>query len=188
MAGCGSAQTSVRSASSGASPTPIRRRMFTVTVRAATSCHCLQARRPSVGRRHYAARATQAVAEQLGEVAPAHEAYTQCVLHGEVWRRPGLTLRDRSLVIAAATIARTKRRRRRIIPIRRSRMALPGLNCGGRSPISPLRRMARGDGFLPHLGGITSAELLAGLHQRPNAGQTTRFIGTRRVRDAGMRP
>lgn len=44
--------------------------------------------------------------EQVREVAPALEAYTQQRLYGEVWRRPGLSPRDRSLVTVAAMIAR----------------------------------------------------------------------------------
>ncbi len=39
-------------------------------------------------------------------VAPALEAYTQERLYGDVWKRPGLTSRDRSLITIAALIAR----------------------------------------------------------------------------------
>lgn len=44
--------------------------------------------------------------EQVKRVAPALERYTQERLYGEVWRRPGLAKRDRSLVTVAALIAR----------------------------------------------------------------------------------
>lgn len=39
-------------------------------------------------------------------VAPALEHYTQDHLYGDVWKRPGLNSRDRSLVTIAALIAR----------------------------------------------------------------------------------
>src|SRR3954462_15357629 len=44
--------------------------------------------------------------EDVRTVAPALEKYTQDRLYGEVWKRPGLTPRDRSLVTIAALIAR----------------------------------------------------------------------------------
>jgi 4-carboxymuconolactone decarboxylase len=44
--------------------------------------------------------------EQVRSVAPALEKYTQDRLYGEVWKRPGLNRRDRSLVTIAALIAR----------------------------------------------------------------------------------
>ena len=44
--------------------------------------------------------------EQVRSVAPALEAYTQQRLYGDVWKRPGLNQRDRSLVTIAALIAR----------------------------------------------------------------------------------
>lgn len=44
--------------------------------------------------------------DQLRSVAPALERYTQDRLHGDVWKRPGLNPRDRSLVTIAALIAR----------------------------------------------------------------------------------
>ena len=44
--------------------------------------------------------------EQVQSVAPALERYTQERLYGEIWKRPGLTRRDRSLVTIAALIAR----------------------------------------------------------------------------------
>lgn len=43
---------------------------------------------------------------QVREVAPALEQYTQQHLYGEVWKRLGLSKRDRSLVTVAALIAR----------------------------------------------------------------------------------
>jgi 4-carboxymuconolactone decarboxylase len=44
--------------------------------------------------------------EDVRMVAPALEKYTQERLYGEVWKRPGLTARDRSIVTVAALIAR----------------------------------------------------------------------------------
>jgi alkylhydroperoxidase/carboxymuconolactone decarboxylase family protein YurZ len=44
--------------------------------------------------------------DDVRKVAPALEAYTQERLYGEVWKRPGLAPRDRSLVTIAALIAR----------------------------------------------------------------------------------
>jgi len=43
--------------------------------------------------------------EQVRAVAPALERHTQERLYGEVWNRPGLNRRDRSLITAAALIA-----------------------------------------------------------------------------------
>ena len=44
--------------------------------------------------------------DDVRKVAPALEAYSQQRLYGEVWKRSGLTPRDRSLVTVAALIAR----------------------------------------------------------------------------------
>lgn len=44
--------------------------------------------------------------DDVRKVAPALEAYTQERLYGDVWKRPGLTPRDRSIVTIAALIAR----------------------------------------------------------------------------------
>jgi 4-carboxymuconolactone decarboxylase len=44
--------------------------------------------------------------EEVQTVAPALERYTQERLVGEVWKRPGLNVRDRSIVTLAALIAR----------------------------------------------------------------------------------
>ena len=41
-------------------------------------------------------------------VAPALEKYTQERLLGDVWKRPGLSVRDRSIVTLAALIARNQ--------------------------------------------------------------------------------
>jgi 4-carboxymuconolactone decarboxylase len=48
--------------------------------------------------------------DDVRKVAPALEAYTQERLYGEVWKRPGLTARDRSLITIAALIARDQTR------------------------------------------------------------------------------
>jgi 4-carboxymuconolactone decarboxylase len=46
--------------------------------------------------------------EDVHMVAPALEKYTQSTLLGEVWKRPGLSARDRSIVTLAALIARNQ--------------------------------------------------------------------------------
>jgi 4-carboxymuconolactone decarboxylase len=46
--------------------------------------------------------------EDMHMVAPALEKYTQDRLLGEVWKRPGLSARDRSIVTLAALIARNQ--------------------------------------------------------------------------------
>jgi 4-carboxymuconolactone decarboxylase len=47
-----------------------------------------------------------AKAEDVRAVAPALEKYTQHRLLGEVWKRPGLSARDRSIVTVAVLVAR----------------------------------------------------------------------------------
>ena len=44
--------------------------------------------------------------EEVCAVAPALEGYAQKFIRGDLWRRPGLSLRDRSIVTIAALIAR----------------------------------------------------------------------------------
>lgn len=44
----------------------------------------------------------------LGKVAPALDAYTRNALFGDLWKRPGLSSRDRCLVTLAALIARNQ--------------------------------------------------------------------------------
>jgi 4-carboxymuconolactone decarboxylase len=46
--------------------------------------------------------------DDVRAVAPALEAYTQQNLYGDVWNRPGLSKRDRSLVTIAVLIARNQ--------------------------------------------------------------------------------
>lgn len=46
-----------------------------------------------------------AVEDQIGDIAPALVRYTNSVLFGDLWRRPDLAPRDRSLVTIAALIA-----------------------------------------------------------------------------------
>ena len=43
--------------------------------------------------------------QAMGDIAPALAQYTDDVLFGDVWRRPGLSPRDRSLVTVAALAA-----------------------------------------------------------------------------------
>jgi 4-carboxymuconolactone decarboxylase len=47
-------------------------------------------------------------AEHVQAVAPALEKYTQNALLGDIWKRPGLSSRDRSIVTLAALIARNQ--------------------------------------------------------------------------------
>lgn len=56
------------------------------------------AQQPNVAGRRYSP-------EQVRSVAPALERYTQERLYGEIWARPGLNRRDRSLITVAALIA-----------------------------------------------------------------------------------
>jgi len=44
----------------------------------------------------------------VGRVAPALEAYTRNALFGDLWKRPGLSRRDRCLVTLAALVARNQ--------------------------------------------------------------------------------
>ncbi|MGE5781068.1 MAG: carboxymuconolactone decarboxylase family protein [Hyphomicrobiales bacterium] len=46
--------------------------------------------------------------EDIRMIAPALEKYTQNALFGDVWKRPGLAPRDRSIVTLAALIARNQ--------------------------------------------------------------------------------
>ena len=41
----------------------------------------------------------------FGDIAPALAAYTDEVLFGDVWERPGLSKRDRSLITVATLVA-----------------------------------------------------------------------------------
>lgn len=56
------------------------------------------AQQPNVARRRLSP-------DQVRSVAPALEKYTQERLYGQVWTRPGLDRRDRSLITVAALIA-----------------------------------------------------------------------------------
>jgi 4-carboxymuconolactone decarboxylase len=40
-----------------------------------------------------------------GDIAPALDEYTSKVLFGDVWKRPGLSPRDRSLITVASLVA-----------------------------------------------------------------------------------
>jgi 4-carboxymuconolactone decarboxylase len=48
---------------------------------------------------------TSPARKSFGDIAPALAAYTDDVLFGDVWKRPGLSPRDRSLVTVASLIA-----------------------------------------------------------------------------------
>ncbi len=45
------------------------------------------------------------VRSPFGDIAPALGAYTDDVLFGDVWKRPGLSARDRSVITVATLIA-----------------------------------------------------------------------------------
>jgi len=63
------------------------------------ACTCAQAQQPDIAGRRLSP-------DDVRRVAPALDKYTQDRLYGEVWKRPGLTPRDRSLITIAALIAR----------------------------------------------------------------------------------
>ncbi|MCU1348771.1 MAG: pcaC [Acidobacteria bacterium] len=46
-----------------------------------------------------------AARNSFGDIAPALAEYTDTILFGEVWKRPGLSPRDRSLITVATLIA-----------------------------------------------------------------------------------
>jgi 4-carboxymuconolactone decarboxylase len=46
--------------------------------------------------------------DDVSEVAPALEKYRQDILFGDLWKRPGLNLRDRSMVTLSALITRNQ--------------------------------------------------------------------------------
>lgn len=46
-----------------------------------------------------------AARESFGDLAPALAAYTDTILFGDLWRRPDLSPRDRSLITVAALVA-----------------------------------------------------------------------------------
>jgi 4-carboxymuconolactone decarboxylase len=48
---------------------------------------------------------TQTVRELIGDVAPKLTELTEDILLGDIWERPGLSKRDRSLISVAALIA-----------------------------------------------------------------------------------
>lgn len=48
-----------------------------------------------------------AARKAFGDIAPALADYTDTVLFGDVWKRPGLSQRDRSLITVAALAAMT---------------------------------------------------------------------------------
>ncbi len=60
-----------------------------------------EAQQPDVGLRRLSP-------EDVRSVAPALERYTQETLYGDVWNRPGLSRRDRSVVTLAVLIAGTR--------------------------------------------------------------------------------
>ncbi len=46
-----------------------------------------------------------AARESFGDIAPALASYTDTVLFGDVWRRPDLSPRDRSLITVASLVS-----------------------------------------------------------------------------------
>lgn len=49
--------------------------------------------------------APTAARKSFGDIAPALAEYTDVVLFGDVWKRPGLSPRDRSLITVASLVA-----------------------------------------------------------------------------------
>jgi 4-carboxymuconolactone decarboxylase len=49
--------------------------------------------------------APSAARQAFGDIAPALADYTDTVLFGDLWERPGLSPRDRSLITVAALVA-----------------------------------------------------------------------------------
>jgi 4-carboxymuconolactone decarboxylase len=47
----------------------------------------------------------KAAREAFGDIAPALASYTDNVLFGDVWRRPDLSARDRSLITVASLVS-----------------------------------------------------------------------------------
>jgi 4-carboxymuconolactone decarboxylase len=60
----------------------------------------------AVAQAHKPVRTTSTPVKEMQMVAPALEHYTQELLLGDVWQRPGLSPRDRSIVTVAVLIAR----------------------------------------------------------------------------------
>ena len=50
-------------------------------------------------------RSTQTARELIGEVAPKLVELTEQVLFGDIWERPGLSKRDRSLITVSSLVA-----------------------------------------------------------------------------------
>ena len=55
-----------------------------------------------------------AAREHFGAIAPKFAEVTDLVLFGDVWQRPGLSPRDRSLATVSALIALYRRERRQM--------------------------------------------------------------------------
>src|SRR4051812_9449718 len=76
----------------------------------ATTIPCLPllARAPVKAQRKKEASKTLPMTEDVRAVAPALDKYAQGVLLGDLWKRPGLSARDRSIVTLAALVARSQ--------------------------------------------------------------------------------
>src|SRR3712207_3250149 len=73
---------------------PMKRFVATVASLALVASSSAWAQQPDIAGRRLAP-------EDVGRVAPALEKYTQDRRYGEVWKRPGLSRRDRSIVTLA---------------------------------------------------------------------------------------
>ncbi|MCC8959397.1 carboxymuconolactone decarboxylase family protein [Bradyrhizobium sp. Pear77] len=69
---------------------------------------CLIASYPALGKQPPQGSRPMPEIDDIRAVAPALEKYRQGILLGDLWRRPGLSPRDRSLVTLAALIARNQ--------------------------------------------------------------------------------
>jgi len=69
---------------------------------------CLFAGGSAVAGQAFKGAKTMSKAEDVRAVAPALEAYAEKFVQGDLWKRPGLSPRDRSIVTVAALVARNQ--------------------------------------------------------------------------------
>ena len=82
---------------------------FTVTLLFAMAAPLAQTNHPATPRAQMSKQSMQKLkSEDVRAVSPALERYNQNRLLGEVWKRPGLSTRDRGLITVAALVARNQ--------------------------------------------------------------------------------
>jgi len=79
--------------------------MKSVTASLAAVALALSAAAPAFAQAPAAAKPLTPAQRQFGEISPKFAELTDDVLFGDVWERPGLSKRDRSLVTVSALIA-----------------------------------------------------------------------------------